>query len=175
MSGLERAAAALVAAAAMLALVALSSVSVRAGDPRGASIRLSWRAVGERAEECREVSPEELAALPAHMRAPRICERRLLPFRLLVSLDGKQVLRERLQPAGASGDRPVYVDRELRVDPGRHRIELRFDVEWPPGVEARAPEPSFDRELDLGAGELQLVTLDSDTRRFVVRSRRGED
>ena len=43
-----------------------------------AVIALAFGHAGERIEECRTLSPEELAELPANMRAPTDCPRRTL-------------------------------------------------------------------------------------------------
>ena len=124
-------------------------------------IRLSWRAVGQRVEQCRTPTEEELAALPAHMRRQEICEGRMTPFRLSVRIDGVDVLDERILPSGTRQDRPVYVFREFPVPPGSHRLELRFAEEVPEGA-GREPRPplGLDETLELAPRAIALVTLD---------------
>jgi hypothetical protein len=122
-------------------------------------IRLSWRAVGRRVEACREPSPEELASLPPHMRQTRICEARLAPFRLSVSIDGEPVSERLVQPAGARGDRPAYVHEEFPVPPGEHRLRVHFAAELPEGV---PPEPAerLETRARVQPGRIVLVTRD---------------
>src|SRR5690606_15072501 len=94
-----------------------------AGD---AVLRLSWRVRGIRIQECRTLTPEELDALPPHMRRPEVCEGRIAPYRLRVRVDCRVLADTLVHAAGAREDRPVYVFREFRVVPGVHRVDLRF-------------------------------------------------
>ena len=114
---------------AMAALAALSRVPYREPGAGDAVLRLSWRVRGIRVQECRTLTPEELAALPPHMRRPEVCEGRIAPYRLRLRVDGRVLADTLVHAAGAREDRPVYVFREFRVEPGVHRVELRFDRE----------------------------------------------
>ena len=123
-----------------------------------ALVRLSWRALGERLDECREPSAEEQAKLPAHMRQPRICERRLLPFHLAVRIDGRPVFDSLLHASGAREDRPTYVFHDFRVTPGPHRVEVRFEVDRPPGSgPAAQPALELDEPVELAPRQILLV------------------
>lgn len=150
-------AAALFSAVALLALVAGSGVPWEIDREDAALIRLSWRAVGERVEECREPSAEEQAALPPHMRQPRICEARLAPFRLTVSVDGSEVFNGIIRPAGVRDDRPAYVFHEFRVAPGAHDLDVRFATQVR-GDAAPHPPQVLVQKLDLAPREIALVT-----------------
>ena len=167
MSMLARAGGALLAAALMAALVAGSQAPWRASAGDQSSIRLSWRTVSEPVSECRTPTPEELESLPPHMRMKEICERRHAPFRLLVRIDGETVRETLLSPAGASGDRPLYVFEELRVSPGGHRIEVRFREERP-GATEPGPELALDAALELAPRDVGLVTLDESGERLAA-------
>jgi hypothetical protein len=130
-------------------------------------LRLSWRAVGERVEACREPTEEENAALPPHMRRSEICEARLSPFRLAVAIDGNPVLERRIRPGGARQDRPAYVFQEFPVAAGAHRLEVVFESEPEDGAVAAARPPLvLDERVVLGRREIFLVTIDPDTGRF---------
>ena len=63
-----------VAAVAVATLAALSAIPWTPEPGPEAVVRLSWRARGERVEVCRDLSAEELEALPQHMRRERVCE-----------------------------------------------------------------------------------------------------
>lgn len=102
-----------------------------------ALIRLSWRVPGDRIDECRRSSPEELDALPIHMRREEVCEGRILPYRLRVALDEQIVIDEMVHPAGAREDRPLYVFRELFVPPGAYVIEVVWEPERSPKAAAQ--------------------------------------
>jgi hypothetical protein len=131
-------------------------------EPEDARIRFSWRALGERVEECRAPTPEELAGVPPHMRMREICERRLRPFRLEVRIDGALALDEEVRPSGAREDRPAYVFHELSVRPGPHRVQVLFAMQG--GAAAGAPL-ELDARITLAPGEIALVTRnDADDR-----------
>lgn len=162
--------AALVTALLAAALVAGSRVPWTAETSPDAIVRLSWRAVGERVEECRETTEAERASLPAHMRRQRICERRLTPFRLSLRIDGEQRLDESVHAAGAREDRPTYVLREFRVAPGAHRIEVRFAPEPLPGAPAGATTPlALDARVTLAPHQIALVTRDGEGGPLIAR------
>jgi hypothetical protein len=162
---MRRLAAGAAAAGILSAGIVLGTSVPWVAEPGGdALIRLSWRAVGERIEECREPSAEEQARLPAHMRQSRICERRLAPFHLVVHLDGRPALDEVVAASGARDDRPTYVFRELRVPPGDHRVELRFEVDRPAGRTGAAGQPPLllDERVVLVPRQILLVTRAGD-------------
>ena len=158
-----RAAGFVAAVLAVLVLGALSRVPWPAREETGALVRLSWRARSEAVMDCRRLSEAEQAGLPAHMRQDSVCERRAIPLGLRVRVDGRAVLEETLRGAGARGDRPLYVFREIPVAAAPHRIEveLRRLIEGAPAVR-------LDQTVRLAAGEIALVTLD-DQSRLVVR------
>jgi hypothetical protein len=169
-SALARAGGALVGLVLTGALVAGSQAPWRAHSSDEAGIRLSWRTVSEPVSECRTPTPEELAALPPHMRMQQICERQHVPFRLRVAIDGERVRDVLLHPRGARGDRPLYVFEELRVAPGTHRIEVGFQEEREEEVgSARAPVTLvLDTTLELAPRDVALVRLDATGERLAV-------
>jgi hypothetical protein len=135
-------------------------------EPRAdAAIRLSWRAPSRPVEACRTSTPEELAKLPVHMRRPEICERRLSAFHLMVTLDARAVIDERVEPKGAQRDRPAHVLHELRVPPGPHRLAVRFA----PEAEAAGPPLTLDAELALAPRAVALVTEAAEGSRLELR------
>jgi hypothetical protein len=122
-------------------------------------------------EECRQLSPEELANLPVHMRNPNACIGRIAPYRLQVGLNGTLLVNDTIHPGGARGDRPIYVLSDFPVDPGEHRVQVRFDpilmpgTTWLPG----ARPLSLDQTVILERRDIVLVTVDDDTHELVVR------
>jgi hypothetical protein len=174
--GLRRPLGIAVAIVVTMATVALSRVPYGDSDAGAATLRITWRAPGERVEECRTLSAEELEALPVHMRRERICERRFLPYRLQVDLDGRRVIDEVVRPAGAQEDRPLYVFRELDLEPGSHRVEVRWAREdglerTSEGTTGTGPL-SLEASLRLEPGDVALVTYDP-VRRILATAGRG--
>jgi hypothetical protein len=163
-----RAAGIIVAIAGTAALVALSRVPYTLERDGDAVIRLSWRTATAFVEECRTLTPEELARLPVHMRREQVCEGRLLPYTLHVEYDGVPVLERRVLGAGARQDRPLSVFEELRVPPGDHHVRVR----WLPDASATAAAPpalELEATLRLAARDVALITYDGTLRRLVAR------
>lgn len=182
MNRLLRVAGGAVVVISVLAVVRLLSFTPYTAERDiGAIVRLAWRARGEPVRDCRRRSPEEMEKLPLHMRQEEVCAGRLLPYRLVVALDGDSLVDRLVHGAGAREDRPLYVFQDLIVEPGVHRISVRFTLEAPlaqhdsdhdRGDEARpAPQPrlALDTTLTLGVRRVLLVTYDEEGERLVVR------
>ena len=69
-------------------------------------------------------SPEELAARPVHMRRTRECVSEALVYDLTAAVDGLIVARKRLHAPGLRGDRPLSVEEELEIRPGRRAVKM---------------------------------------------------
>lgn len=152
-----------VGAAVLAAAIVLGSRVAWMAEPGDDGlIRLSWKAVGERVEACRAPSPEELQALPAHMRPKEICDGALASFRLTVSIDSLPVAARTLRAPGTRHDRPTTVYEEFAVAPGRHRLEIRFVSEPPEGVPSSLPPLVLARDVDVAAREIVLITRTED-------------
>lgn len=118
-----------IAVAVTVVVAALSRAPYAAGETQGAAVRLAWRVRSARVEECRRLTPSERADLPEHMRRDEVCEGRVLPYRLVVSLDGQVVADQLIRAAGARADRPLFVFHEFAVSPGPHDLHVRFERE----------------------------------------------
>jgi hypothetical protein len=140
-------------------------------QPPGAEdalLRLSWRLRAPAADVCRPRTQAELDALPAHMRTPEVCEKRSTVYRLVVQLDSLVADSTRVLQGGARADRPLFVLRERRVAPGRHRVRIDFAPEN--GDPSGLVRPlSLDTVLQMESGAVVLITLDTEASRFLVR------
>lgn len=141
------------------AVVGLSRMPYVVESSDAAGVRLSWR-FRATMEECRELSEEELAELPVHMRRPVVCERRVPPHRLRVEVDGRLLLDEVVRSAGAQQDRPLYVFREIPVEPGRRRVRVRFERVDGGEREEEGEELTLETTLDLEPREVGLIGYD---------------
>jgi len=172
--------AAALAAATTVAIGALSQVPWATEGAEVSAIRLSWRTRGEPVEECRKLTAEELEGVPVHMRREEVCEARIAPYRLKLTVDGGLIEESTVHASGAREDRPIYVYRELQVEPGQHRIQISFVPEADATSADRARHDrgrrasehlGLDEVVDLEAGEVALVTYDP--RQRVLEIRRG--
>lgn len=141
------------------AVVGLSHMPYQVESGDEARLRLSWR-FRAAVEECRELTEEELAELPVHMRREVVCQRRVPPFRLRVEVDGRAVLDEVVRAAGAQHDRPLYVFREISVEPGRRDVRIRFERVGEEGGRGEASEVE-EREADTPGGSPSELVLET--------------
>lgn len=188
-------------AAGVLALIRLGSFTPYTAERDvGAIVRLAWRARGQHVRECRELTPQELERLPVHMREKEVCEGRLLPYRLVVVVDGAQLVDRLVHGAGAREDRPLYVYEDLVVQPGTHRVVITFtlavsppaheetdeaheaeehgerreaDTPGQPRQAATPPRLALDTTLELGSRRVLLVTYNEEREQLVVRGGSG--
>jgi len=176
MSVIRRAAGAAVAVAMVAGTAALSRLPTHFAASDDALLRLSWRMTGVTAQACRTLSPEELEKLPVHMRNPRACIGHIASYVLRVHLDGALAAQDTVRPAGARGDRPITLLRDLPISPGIHRVAVAFDALLPEGVDP-PPEAlrslAWNGEVDAGPRGVALVTLDPEGRRLEYRTEKG--
>jgi hypothetical protein len=179
--------AAALAAGSVAAVAGLSQVPWTPEPGSEAVVRLSWRARGERVEVCRDLSPEELAKLPQHMRRERVCEGTTAEYRLRVELDGDRTVDEPVRGSGAVQTRPLYVYRELTLPPGEYTVKVVQERVGPepsdadeddaeaderPGGEAAVPRSlGLERTIRLRPREVVLVTYDAERRALVLKAR----
>jgi hypothetical protein len=171
---LVAAALAMATAAALGALTRVPYTLEGAGD---AELRLTWRTRASQVEECRRLSEAEREALPAHMRREEICEGRVASYSLEVRIDGEVRHASTVRGAGARGDRPLYVFDAIRLPTGHHEVEVVFERIGATGADSAmiagrsgsVPDRLVLREpVELGAGEVALVTYDATARRLVL-------
>ena len=128
----------------------------------GAAIRLAVRTAAGKIEICRDVSPEELAQLPIHMRQPRLCEEQPVAYRLTMAVDGQEVHAVHADRRGMRGDRPLVIDELVAIPAGRHDLFVSLEPEVPPGtaaaVAAGLPRGTLRQTVELPAGRIALVT-----------------
>lgn len=94
--------------------------------PDKAVIKLSLSHQGARLGDCETLSLDELAKLPANMRAPVRCPRERSPLTVEVDIDGVLAHRQVAEPSGLSRDGAATIYRRIEVDAGRHRIAVRL-------------------------------------------------
>ena len=175
-----------VAAVLLAAIAALSNLPY-GRTPDTALLKLAWRTVGEQVPVCRTRGEAELSRLAPHMRQAEKCRVHTLPYRLVVRVDGTGRIDRPVLSAGAQGDRPLYVQEELVLSAGTHRLEIEFSaspeltrtasgipVDSEPQRSAvraaleRAARFRADLSIEAAPGRIVLVELDQDRARFRV-------
>lgn len=127
------------AAIAAAALRWSTAVPLGSADDHASQLRLSLSARPERIEQCRELTDEELAKLPAHMRLRTQCEGAFARYQLTISLGLQQIALDTLRGGGLRHDRPLHVFREQEVRPGAQRVHIEL-VRLDAGVQSAKRE-----------------------------------
>ncbi|MBI4081442.1 MAG: hypothetical protein HY423_02400 [Candidatus Lambdaproteobacteria bacterium] len=191
-------------AALLLALLAVFGRFPQGSDAERGLLRLAWRMVGERVRVCRDYTAAELQKVPPHMRQGQgqVCEQHLLPYRLRAWVDDVNTVDEAVRPAGIRGDRPLYVQEDFPLSPGRYRVRVHFDpgagTVQTDGQAAGAPAAAgeagggsggvaqatreatsravryrFEGEIAIRAGRIVMIDLDEHAREFRVFGNAG--
>jgi hypothetical protein len=134
--------------------------------PEGlAQIKLSFAHGAARTQDCRRLTPQEIAKLPPKERRPNTCARERVDIHVQLLVDDEQLMDEWLKPTGLAGDGPARVYRKFAVSPGTHVIVARLR-------DKRATE-GFDyetrQEVTLTAGQNLAVDFKPNTGGFTFR------
>jgi len=133
--------------------------------PDEAVITLAFAHAGERREECRIMSPEELAELPPNMRVQTDCPRERSPITVDLLLDGEPVINVVANPPGLYADQGVDVYRSVKIPAGEHHLLVRMND----NVRVEGPAYVHEQTVTLVPAQLLLVDFDSENHKFVVR------
>jgi len=119
--------------------------------PGDAQILVSFSHAGARAQDCRPLTPEEIAALAANMRRTTECQRARVPLLFQLDIDGTTHIDALLPPSGIASDGTSTAYARMAIPSGPHRIAVRlrdsrrdagFDWERVANVEL-APRQNF--------------------------------
>jgi hypothetical protein len=119
---------------------------------------ISFKHFGQVSQVTRELSPEELEALPIHMRQKtQVSDRRRADVRLRVVVDGEEVLSRAFSPGGLWGDKNATALETLELTPGPHRIDVAI------GDSHDADEWTREahHDLDVKKGEQRVLLFDA--------------
>ena len=102
----------------------------------GPALVVSFKHPGTAGEHCRELTEEERASRPVHMRQTRMCDRRRSSVRLRVTVDDRVLLERAYEPGGVWNDGNSIALEQLRVPAGSHRVKVELGdtpdpSEWP--------------------------------------------
>ena len=132
-------------------------------DPDMAQIKLSFSHSGQRKDECRRLTPEEIAQLAPNMRRPLDCPRERLPVRVELILDGTVIFNDSLTPSGLARDGKSSAYQRFAVEPGHHHLVAR--------LRDSARDEGFDYEheveIELAPRQNFVVDFKSETGGFI--------
>lgn len=123
-----------------------------------ALVKVSFVHHGQRVAECRQLSADELAKLPPHMRAPMQCERERAPVTIEIDVDGAMAFRKVAAPAGLSKDGASAVYQRLPVPAGVHR----FTVRMKDSAAGSAFDYTREHTVTLQPGQVLVIDFDAE-------------
>lgn len=133
--------------------------------PDQAIVSLTISHAAERIGECRQLTQEELKALPPNMRKPAVCPRERHPLIVELRTDGRVVYREIAAPSGLWSDGKATVYRRLKLDAGWHEFSV--------GMNDSGRDDGFDFEMrvtrNLFPGQNLVIDFDELRQAFVFR------
>ncbi len=130
-----------------------------------AIVSLSFSHAGQRLEECRKLSQEELNKLPPNMRKPSDCPRERHPVDVSFSADDELLYEQSLPPSGfwKDGESTVYYRLELAA--GSHDLFI--------GMSDSGREEGFDysgrTKFTLAKGQHMVVEFDHLQKSFTFK------
>ncbi len=130
-----------------------------------AVIALAFGHAGQRIEECRHLTPEELAELPPNMRKLDDCPRERSPITVELLLDGKLAVREVAQAPGLYSDQGVDIYHSVKIPAGDHHLTVQMND----SVRVQGFTHQHEQTVTLVPEQLLVVEFQPDHDRFVVR------
>jgi len=130
-----------------------------------AFISIAFVHAGERVGECRQLTQEELNALPPNMRKPSECPRERHSLRVELRSGTDVLYSDVLLPSGLWSDGKSNVYQRIVVAAGRHDLFV--------GMNDSGGEAGFDYEqsasVDVSPGRNIFIRFDEKQHRFVIR------
>lgn len=117
-----------VALAALVAVLlgAVSNLGYAAPQIEGSQLVITFKHPGQLSENCRDLTPEEQARRPVHMRKEQICDRGRADVRLRVTLDGERVVDSAYPPSGIWSDGNSVAVEIIPVAEGEHHVAVEI-------------------------------------------------
>ena len=134
--------------------------------PDGQSlVKLSVQHAGQRREECRERTAEELAKLAPNMRVATVCGRERVPVAVEIELDGRSLVSAVVPPSGLSRDGSSTLYRRANVTAGSHKVIAKLK-------DAPTGDFNYIKEItvDLKPGAILLLDFDAKAGGWVFRT-----
>jgi len=129
-----------------------------------AMITLAIKHAAQRREECRKMSPEELAKLPPNMRVGMDCPRERSPINLNLTLDGKSVIAKNVKSPGFHKDQTIDIFESIKVPSGKHLLSIKMND----SVRVEGPTYTHKQDINLEPAQLLVIQFDSAAGKFTL-------
>jgi len=119
----------------------------------------------DRKGECRRLTVEEIAKLPANMRRVQDCPRVRRPIYVELDVDNRNIYQASLPPTGIAGDGPSRVYQRFVLPAGKHDVAVR--------MRDTARSEGFDHErqesVELSPDQIFVIDYRPESASFVFR------
>jgi len=130
-----------------------------------AIISLVFSHAGDRIEECRILSQDELNKLPPNMRKPNDCPRERHPVRVELKSGERMLYQDTLPPSGIWADGKASIYKRIEVPTGLHEVFV--------GMNDSGGSDDFDTTttapVDMRPGRNLVIQFDEETEQFLIR------
>lgn len=134
-------------------------------EPGQAAITVAFAHTTQHKVECRKRTAEELAALAPNMRNPMDCPRERSPLYIKIDLDDQTIFEETMTAPGLSGDRSIDMYRKVKVNSGRHHLQLYLND----NARVKDYTHTFDDTVDILPGQLLVVGFNREQGGFYLK------
>ena len=144
----------------------LSQIPTVFSDDSGI-LRLSWRLTGQNIKICEDRTEDQLNNIPAHMRTQQICVQKPIDYQLLVSINGESKISEVIKAGGLHGDRPIYVNHDIKLPNGNHQVQIHFeplDDSLSDGLKLE-----YSSEISIKNNEIVLIHLPQGQKNLAIK------
>lgn len=141
------------------------SPAYRLLQPSEAMISLTFSHAGQRVGECRQLSQEELNALPPNMRRPADCPRQRYPVFVRFTANNAIVFEAELPPTGFWSDGKSNLYRRLKVPAGDYSLKMAMNDSG--NTTSMDLETQFD--VSIKPGQNLVIGFDSPDREFFLK------
>ncbi len=130
-----------------------------------AVITVAFSHAGERREECRRLTQEELMKLPPNMRIPTDCPRERSPVKVELFLDNELTISEVAKAPGLFEDQGVVIFRKVKVPVGTHDLRVQMND----NVRVEGPTFTHEQRIELEPAQMLVVDFKTDAGKFIVK------
>ena len=130
-----------------------------------AMLSVTFSHAGQRVGECRQLTQQELEALPPNMRRPADCPRERHPVFVRIDANGASLFEESLPPSGFWSDGKSNLYKRFRMDADRYSLIISMNdsgSSMDPDVVSR-----FD--VSIRPGQNLVIGFDEESREFYMK------
>jgi quinol-cytochrome oxidoreductase complex cytochrome b subunit len=139
-----------------LLIIFLSDLNYKTPFNGQPQLIVSFKHPGQVSEQCIELSPEELAKLPVHMRNQKKCQRKRSPVRMAIYIDDNKIIEKSYKPGGIWEDLNSVAIEKIDIPEGEHKIKIILN-------DSNNPDQwnyNFEENLNFKKWETRVILFD---------------